>query len=871
MTMQEKKQKYREELAESFINILEEKGLEWKKEWNGVSSAPRNGITGAHYRGTNAFYLSLLAMANGYTDPRWVTFVQIADKNNRYHPNEKWRLQKGSKGAWVEYWYQYDLTNKKAITWSEYRDARGNGRAADEFRLSAKYTLVFNAENVEGMPELKMPEPNEITPDELIGTLSENMGVEILNDGGNRAYYSPMEDKIHLPEPGAFTSDYAYNATALHELAHSTGHPARLNREQGGFFGSQEYAYEELVAEISSCFMGASLASAATEEHINNHKAYVSAWVQEIREKPDVLIHAVKDSEAAADYMELKAGLLNEQDYNKSAEAVQEVEVPVAAPVAAAIEAPAEMAVPAHKPTVVVNLFGGPGAGKTTAARQIKNELEKRYDDISVAVVGEYATELIKDGKADMLNGTLENQIIIYNEQHKRVQDLIGKADIIITDSPDILSAVYVQDKSEDAEIWKQKIISDFKQNQNFNIMIKRGHSKFEQSGRIHDEAQSKVLDRKIGTLLEGNNIFYCGWRRNSEKALSQNIYNNYIRQQVKRLERKEKMPSKLDLAKNFPIRDAAALAGLTVTGHGNVLSTKEHDSLKLYVNSNSYYRFSTRQGGTAIDLLVKERGMSISEAIDALARLAGYEEPVKTTAKTRAEKPAPAVMPKPQPAHTPIEIPVQQKPQTIGIPMPEKAENNKRVFGYLAGRGISGSLIYEYLGRGLLYEDASKHNCVFVGQDREGTAQAGYMRGTLTYGEPFKGCVAGSNKEYGVFFEGGEKKQTLVCFEAPIDMMSFQELFGKDYSCVALGGVNGIGIEKVLENHPEIKNIAFAFDNDAPGQKAAKELSAEYKRKGYGVKSIVPKDGKDWNDWLQMKQAEAKVKKNTERKAKTR
>ncbi len=75
---------------------------------------------------------------------------------------------------------------------------------------------------------------SDITPDALIEKLSSGMGVEILTDGGDQAYYSPMQDKIHLPTPGSFRSAYAFNATALHELSHSTGHPARLNRPQGG-------------------------------------------------------------------------------------------------------------------------------------------------------------------------------------------------------------------------------------------------------------------------------------------------------------------------------------------------------------------------------------------------------------------------------------------------------------------------------------------------------------------------------------------------------------------------------------------------------------------------------------------------------------
>ncbi len=166
---------------------------------------------------------------------------------------------------------------------------------------------------------------SDITPDELIGKLSAGMGVEILTDGGDQAYYSPMQDKIHLPTPGSFQSEYAFNATALHELSHSTGHPNRLNRPQGALFGTPQYAYEELVAEMCSCFMGVDLDVTATPQHLDNHKAYVQAWIQSIRDKPETLIRAIKDAQAAATYMDYKAGLITDMEYERACRSVLEV------------------------------------------------------------------------------------------------------------------------------------------------------------------------------------------------------------------------------------------------------------------------------------------------------------------------------------------------------------------------------------------------------------------------------------------------------------------------------------------------------------------------------------------------------------------
>ena len=322
---------YRQTLADEFAHILEEQGLEWTREWSlsAGSTPPYNAVTKARYRGTNAFYLSMLCMTRHYNDPRWVTMVQIMDKNSKYHPGQKWHLQAGSKAAWVEYWYPYDLIEKKAMTWEQYQKAlTQEGRSEDDFRLYTRYTPVFNASMVDGMPPLeqKTAAQEAIRPDELIERLSENMGVPIYNDGGDQAFYRPSEDAVHLPRPEQFESEYAYNSTALHELAHASGHPSRLNRDQSGGFGSPEYAYEELIAEMTACFMGVSLCAEASRHHIENHKAYVQGWIQSVRDKPDTLIHAIKDAQSAAHYMDYKAELIALPEYQKLCGSVKEVD-----------------------------------------------------------------------------------------------------------------------------------------------------------------------------------------------------------------------------------------------------------------------------------------------------------------------------------------------------------------------------------------------------------------------------------------------------------------------------------------------------------------------------------------------------------------
>ena len=152
------------------------------------------------------------------------------------------------------------------------------------------------------------------------------MGVQIIHDGGDSAYYSVLTDKIHLPKSEKFIGNYEYNSTVLHELSHATGAIHRLNRDIKNIFGSEAYAYEELIAEISSCFMSSKLQIEQTESHVKNHKAYVQSWIHAIKEKPEVLIKAIQQAEKTTAYMEFHAGIRDLKEYKTICSTSIEVE-----------------------------------------------------------------------------------------------------------------------------------------------------------------------------------------------------------------------------------------------------------------------------------------------------------------------------------------------------------------------------------------------------------------------------------------------------------------------------------------------------------------------------------------------------------------
>ena len=297
--------KLQQQLAEQFLHILEEEKLDWKKEWSGLSGRPYNPVSKTVYHGSNYFSLLLTSMAKGYQDPRWCTFAQIKEQG--------WTLKAGKgQSAKIEFWYPYDREQKKAISWQEFREA--GGQINDRYQLFSRAYSVYNGDMIVGIPKLEVTQ-NEIQPVELVDTISGSMGVSISYHKSDQAFYRPVEDRIYLPYRQQFHSEYAYASTALHELSHATGSEHRLNRKQGGAFGTEPYAYEELVAEISSCFLSSELPMGQTEEHLQNHKAYVQSWIQGIKEQPDALFRAVKDAEQAAVYLEYHGGLITLEEY----------------------------------------------------------------------------------------------------------------------------------------------------------------------------------------------------------------------------------------------------------------------------------------------------------------------------------------------------------------------------------------------------------------------------------------------------------------------------------------------------------------------------------------------------------------------------
>lgn len=290
-----KKKPFHEVVAEKLIEQLKAGTAPWQKPWQpGVPNAmmPMNPTSGKRYRGINAIHL----MAQGYDDPRWMTYKQAQAAGAQ--------VQKGEKGTQVQYWKFTEEQDKVDEQGRPIRDAEGKTQkvSVELERPRVFFATVFNAQQIEGLPplELKPQQENEWEAIERAEHILQASGAKITHAPGDRAFYRPSTDSITLPEKSQFPQPDAYYATALHELGHWTGHPTRLDRDLAHPFGSEGYAKEELRAEISSMILGDSLGIGHDPEQ---HAAYVGSWIKVLQDDPLEIFRASSDAEKIHDYV----------------------------------------------------------------------------------------------------------------------------------------------------------------------------------------------------------------------------------------------------------------------------------------------------------------------------------------------------------------------------------------------------------------------------------------------------------------------------------------------------------------------------------------------------------------------------------------
>lgn len=273
---------------------------------------------------------------------------------------------------------------------------------------------------------------------------------------------------------------------------------------------------------------------------------------------------------------------------------------------------------------------------------------------------------------------------------------------------------------------------------------------------------------------------------------------------------------AQIDRANAANLEDFLRAQGETLVRSGKEYRWKAHDSLT--VCGNKWFRHSQSKGGFPVDFVMEFYGKSFPEAVQMLTGESGEAQPEADTA------PSPAFR------------------------LPLRNVTNANILNYLTQeRKLSPSLVNFFIAAGDIYEDAAHHNVVFVGRDADGHPRYASSRGIR---EKFRKDAAGAEKAFG-FAHRGTDKQLLV-FEAPIDLLSFIELFPKNWqqhNYLSLGGVSAKALQQFLSERPDVERVFLCLDSDKAGEDACKRLAALLPD-SVSVTRIQP-CMKDWNDVL--------------------
>ena len=273
---------------------------------------------------------------------------------------------------------------------------------------------------------------------------------------------------------------------------------------------------------------------------------------------------------------------------------------------------------------------------------------------------------------------------------------------------------------------------------------------------------------------------------------------------------------AQIDKANAVDLEKFLRAQGETLVRSGKEYRWKAHDSLT--VCGNKWFRHSQSKGGFPVDFVMEFYGKSFPEAVQMLTGEPGEAQPEAD--------------PAPSPAFR----------------LPLRNVTNANILNYLTQeRKLSPSLVNFFIAAGDIYEDSSHHNVVFVGRDADGHPRYASNRGI---NEKFRQDAAGAEKAFG-FAHRGTDKQLLV-FEAPIDLLSFIELFPKNWqqhNYLSLGGVSGKALRQFLSERPDVERVFLCLDADKAGEDACKRLAALLPDT-VSVTRIQP-CMKDWNDVL--------------------
>jgi len=287
---QDRVQDHMQLVSDTLIKQIETGTAPWQRPWKpGERPLAHNLLTKNDYQGCNQMWLMMVSAAEDFTDTRWGTYRQIKEAGGQ--------VRRGEKGYQVMAIFEVGQKEREQAE-QEARD-RGEDPPRLSRRMMPRVYTVFNAVQADGLPSLETEAPSW-NPCERAEKILQMSGISIKN-GGERACYNLTKDTIYLPHKSRFTSPEAYYATALHELAHATGHPNRMNRELLTFREDTDaYAREELRAEISALMVCTQLGLGYDSQ---NGCAYVKHWVSILKNTPEEIRIATTDAHKMSSYL----------------------------------------------------------------------------------------------------------------------------------------------------------------------------------------------------------------------------------------------------------------------------------------------------------------------------------------------------------------------------------------------------------------------------------------------------------------------------------------------------------------------------------------------------------------------------------------
>ncbi|MGA2033216.1 MAG: zincin-like metallopeptidase domain-containing protein [Thermoguttaceae bacterium] len=288
-------------ITDQIIAQLEKGVAPWQRPWASIGGGlPTNVVSRKPYRGINTLLLWSAAEEHGYESNLWATYRQWGDVLGGH-------VNRGEHGTKIVYW---NVTTETMFNES-------TGEDEEHRRFFCREYTVFNLDQCggEALSRFRVVRPVrdfiDFQPAEKAIAAT---GADV-HHGGNRAFFDTLNDRIQLPIKAAFDSEAAYYATALHELAHWTGHESRLHRiDKLARFGDRSYSAEELVAELAGAFLTAAL-GIPNERPLDNAAAYLGHWLEVLKSDNRAIFTAATAASAAADYI---------LDFGRVAEPVEE-------------------------------------------------------------------------------------------------------------------------------------------------------------------------------------------------------------------------------------------------------------------------------------------------------------------------------------------------------------------------------------------------------------------------------------------------------------------------------------------------------------------------------------------------------------------